>query len=75
MGAVRMRVQIADKNITINPHQSSPSVNVLRNEKLSLCVNQIHFNYFFFFLLQTIASDCMSSIHNIAFSSENVILS
>ncbi len=74
MGAVRMRVQIADKNITINPHQSSPSVNVLWNEKLCVCVNQIHFKYVFF-LLQTIASDCMSSIHNIAFSSENVILS
>ncbi len=35
MGAVRMRVQTADKNITIipiTPHHSSPSVNVFWNE-------------------------------------------
>ncbi len=32
MGAVRMRVQTADKNIT--PHHSSPSVNILRRQKL-----------------------------------------
>ncbi len=31
MGAVRMRVQTADKNITSNLHHSSPSINVLNN--------------------------------------------
>ncbi len=34
MGAVRMRVQTSDKNITSNPHHSSPSVNILRSQKL-----------------------------------------
>ncbi len=41
MGAVRMRVQTADKNITSNPHHSSPSINVLRSEKLCVCKKQI----------------------------------
>ncbi len=30
MGAIRMRVQTADKNITSNPQHSSPPVNVLK---------------------------------------------
>ncbi len=46
MGAVRMRVQTADKNITIihkyDPHNFSPSINVLWSEKLSVCKKQIH---------------------------------
>ncbi len=40
MGAVRMRVQTADKNITII--HTSPSVNVLWSEKLCVCKKQIH---------------------------------
>ncbi len=39
MGAVRMRVQTTDKNITkSNPHDSSASINVLWSEKL--CVSK-----------------------------------
>ncbi len=34
MGAVRKRVQTADKNITSNLHHSSPSVNIFRSEKV-----------------------------------------
>ncbi len=34
MGAVRMRVQTTDKNITSNPHDSNPSTNFLWYEKL-----------------------------------------
>ncbi len=37
MGAVRMRVQTADKNITSNPHDSSPPFNVFWIEKLHAC--------------------------------------
>ncbi len=42
MGAVRMRVQTADKNFTSNPHHSSPSVNILWSEKLRVCKKHIH---------------------------------
>ncbi len=45
MGAIRMRVQTVDKNITIihkYPHHSSPSIKVLLSKKLSLCAKQIH---------------------------------
>ncbi len=35
MGAVRMRVQTADKNLVI--HVSSPSANILWSEKLHVC--------------------------------------
>ncbi len=52
MGAVRLRVQTADKNITII--HSSPSNNILWSEKLYVCKKQIH--YYDFFYLQTIAS-------------------
>ncbi len=48
MGAVRMRVQTADKNITIQIHMTySPSVNVLWNEKLAVCKKQSIFNRLF----------------------------
>ncbi len=40
MGAVRMRVQTADKNINYL-HDSSPSINIL-SEKLHVCKKQIH---------------------------------
>ncbi len=33
MGAVRMRVRTADKNIMINPHKSDQSINVFWSEK------------------------------------------
>ncbi len=49
MGAVRTRVQPADKNITIipkNPHDSSLSVNILWSEKLHVCNKQIHQDVF-----------------------------
>ncbi len=36
MGAVRMRVQTADKKYHNNPHHSSPSVNILWGDKLCL---------------------------------------
>ncbi len=39
MGAVRMRVQTADKT-SHNPHYSSPSVNILWSEKLHICNKQ-----------------------------------
>ncbi len=49
MGAVKMRVQTAHKNITIinqiNPHDSTPSINVRLSElseKLCVCNKQIH---------------------------------
>ncbi len=41
MGAVRMRVQTADKTSqysTSNPHNTSPSINDLRSEKLHGCI-------------------------------------
>ncbi len=41
MGAVRMRVQTADKN-TSNTHHSSPSINILWSEKLHVCKKKIH---------------------------------
>ncbi len=40
MGAVR--VQTADKNITSNPHLSSPSINIRWSEKLHVFKKQIH---------------------------------
>ncbi len=43
MGAVRMRVQTADKNTTIihkHPHDSSPSINILCNKNLCVCDKQ-----------------------------------
>ncbi len=40
MGAVRMRAQRADKNN--NPHDSSPSVDILWSEKMSVCKKQIY---------------------------------
>ncbi len=78
MGAVRMRVQTADKNITSNPHHSSPSINVLLREKLCVCREKIHHEDVFNFKLlipAKISSILLSSIHNVAFSSEKVILS
>ncbi len=68
MGAVRMRVQTADNNITSNnttPLQSSPSVNILWSEKLCVRKKQIHYQGVFQF-----KSPKESSIHNITFSSE-----
>ncbi len=47
MGAVR--IQTADKNITINHKQSSPSINVLWSEKMRICKKQIHHKYIFNF--------------------------
>ncbi len=44
MGAVRMRVQTADKNTTItlnNPQNSNPLVNVLWSEKLRFVIEQL----------------------------------
>ncbi len=41
MGAVRTRVQAVDKNITSNPHHSSPSINVLWSEKLHVYKKQV----------------------------------
>ncbi len=49
MGAVRMRVQTADKNITIT--HTSPSVNILWSEKLRVRKKQIHEDDFNFKLL------------------------
>ncbi len=46
MGAVRMRVQTADKNITII-HTTSPSVNDLRRQKLRVCKKQNKHNIAF----------------------------
>ncbi len=67
MGAVRMRVQTADKNISIiqtTPVHVLTSVNMFKKE--------IHHRDFF--LLQTIVCcEFEFSIHNIAFSSEKVI--
>ncbi len=41
MGAVRLRVQTADKNITMSiSHQSTPSINILWSEKLHICDKQ-----------------------------------
>ncbi len=42
MGAVRMRDLTAGKNITSNPHDSSPLINVLWSEKLHVCKKQIY---------------------------------
>ncbi len=42
MGAVRMSVQTAAKNITSNPHDSSQSIDILWSEKLHVCKKQIH---------------------------------
>ncbi len=43
MGAVRMRVQTADKNLTSNPHDSNPSDSILWS--LKLCIHQDDFNF------------------------------
>ncbi len=64
MGAVRMRVQTADKNITVITSNSSTSINILWSEKLCVCNKQIHqdiFNLKPLLLLE-------SSIYNFAFS-------
>ncbi len=45
MGAVRMRVQTADKNITSTPHYSSPSVDVLWRQKLHVCMSSQDVNW------------------------------
>ncbi len=42
MGAVRMRVQTADKKNHNNPQDSSPSINLSWSEKLCLYMKQIH---------------------------------
>ncbi len=68
MGAVRMRVQTGDKNITII--HSTPSVNVLRSKNMCVCNKQIHQ-----------ASSCCFQlkyeyfINNIDFSFEKVVSS
>ncbi len=61
MGAVRLRVQTADKNNT-NPHQSSLSINILCSEKLQFCKKQIH---------QDISNK--STVYNIVFFSEHIV--
>ncbi len=41
MGAVRMRVQTSDSQLsTSNPHHSSPAINILWSEKLCVCKKQ-----------------------------------
>ncbi len=45
MGAVRMRVQTTDKNITINPHHSSPSINVLPSQVTIIYVARFTFTF------------------------------
>ncbi len=47
MGAVRMRVQTADKNVTMNQHEPSPSINILWREKLCVRKKTIHLYYMF----------------------------
>ncbi len=64
MGAVRMRDQTADKNITIihkYSTYSSPSINVLRREKLRVCKKQIH-------------QDILTSIHCFRLKYESIII-
>ncbi len=61
MGAVRMRVQTADKKHHNNPHH------FLWSEKLHVCKKQIHQDVFNFKL-----SCLVKYVHDIAFSSENV---
>ncbi len=74
MGAVRIRDQTSDKNITSNVHDSSPSIDVFRSERAACLYEEkkIHQDV----LTSNIARGLNSPfIHNIAFSSEKVILS
>ncbi len=71
MGAVRMRVKTADKNITSNPHHSRPSVNILRSKKLYVCNKHIH-NRGILNLKHHFWPKYESIIHNNASSSEKV---
>ncbi len=40
MGAIRMKVQKADKNITSNTHATCPSISILCSE--NMCFEEIH---------------------------------
>ncbi len=66
-------VQTADKKITRNSHNASPSINVLWSEKLHVCKH--------FYKKVFLTSNCCfmlkykSSIHNIAFCSEKALSS
>ncbi len=79
MGAVRMRVQTADKNMTIihiNPRHSSPSINILCKEvKSCVFVRNKSIKKIFFNIKPLLLTKYKSSIPNIAFPSEKVILS
>ncbi len=67
MGAVRLKVQTADKNITIIQN-SSLSINVLWSEKLRVCKKQVYeYIYIFFFNLRFWTK--LSIIHNNSSSS------
>ncbi len=70
MGAVRMRVQTADKNITIihKHHDSSPLMNIMWSKELHICTKQIHHWDVFNFKALLLAK-YESSIHIITFSS------
>ncbi len=71
MGAIKMRVQRADKNITII--DSSLSINVLWSEKLSVYYKQIHQDIINFKPLLLVKYLWVHYTHDIAFSNEQII--
>ncbi len=72
MGAVKMRVQTADKTITSHPHIFIPIINVLWSDKLHVCKTQIH-RYGAFKVKLLLSSKIQ--IHDNASSSEKIIWS
>ncbi len=76
MGAVRMRVQTADKNITINhkinPHDSSPSINLFKkliNPSLRC------FKLLSIILLSPVKKSCLNPERNMHSLQENSLIS
>ncbi len=67
MGAVRMRVQTTDKNITINPHHSSPSINVLPSQVTIIYVARFTFTFTFMHLADAFIQSDLHCIESYSF--------